>query len=77
MVPTPEPVHKIAASLEPFHKMAASPKSSVVLDVMPASPAIMNIALEASKAAPRQLRLMSSVADPGLVSVKAAGILVT
>ncbi len=69
--------HKMAESPEPLHKMATMRgvhESSAVMDIMPQCsavmdaksvyPDVMNDVLEASKAVPRQPRLMSSVVDP-------------
>ncbi|KAI2647730.1 Low-density lipoprotein receptor-related protein 2 [Labeo rohita] len=64
----------MAAVPQPCPILAASPEPPAIMDAMPVFLAVMNFVLEAIKALPSQLRLVSSVTDPLLMSVQAAGI---
>lgn len=83
---TPEPLHNMAATPEPPAIIDATPElpairvassePSAIVDVMPKSSAVtdvVNVALEDTQAFQGHLRVVSSVEDTPLMSVKAAG----
>ncbi len=76
VVPTPEPVHDMAASLEPHPVMAATsePCHSAIMDAISVFPVIMNFASEAVKPIHRCMRLASSLEDTPLVLVQAVSL---
>ncbi|KAI2663385.1 CCR4-NOT transcriptional complex subunit CAF120 [Labeo rohita] len=84
MAANPESPHKMATSPEPLQKMATMPQSPAAMDVMPQSsaitdattvfPVIMHVEFENTQAFQRHSVLISSLADPLLISARAATV---
>ncbi len=75
MATSSESCHKMAASPEPLHRWATTPESRLFMAGFPEPRHRMAASPEPlHKVGPRLLRLASSLADPPLRSVQAAGI---
>ncbi|XP_042589623.1 anti-sigma-I factor RsgI2-like [Cyprinus carpio] len=72
ILPQTESAPKMAATPEPIMKV--TPRSSATMDDMPVYPVIMSVAFRDNKAFHECLRMASSLVDPPLTSVRAAGI---